>query len=54
MKAVGLASVNKPVFINIAYKGNPDLDEWTAEVVKGICFDTGGLKSSRSFLEKLR
>jgi leucyl aminopeptidase len=52
MHAVGRASVNKPVFVNIAYKGNPDSDEWTAYVGKGICFDTGGLniKTGKQFL----
>ncbi len=55
MHAVGRASVNKPVFINIAYKGNPDSDEWTAYVGKGICFDTGGLniKTSSYFFIQL-
>ena len=43
MHAVGRASVNKPVFVNIGYKGNPDSDSWVAFVGKGVCFDTGGL-----------
>lgn len=43
MHAVGRASVNKPIFINIAYKGNPNSDEWISYVGKGLVFDTGGL-----------
>ncbi len=43
MHAVGRASINKPVFVNMAYKGNPHSDKWTAFVGKGLCFDTGGL-----------
>jgi hypothetical protein len=43
MHAVGRASVNKPIFINIAYKGNPNSDEWVSYVGKGLVFDTGGL-----------
>jgi len=43
MHAVGRASIHKPIFINIAYRGNPDSNDWTAFVGKGVCFDTGGL-----------
>lgn len=43
MHAVGRASKNEPVFVNIAYKGNPDSDHWVSYVGKGVCFDTGGL-----------
>lgn len=43
MHAVGRASVNKPVFVNLKYNGNPDSKKWTAFVGKGVCFDTGGL-----------
>ena len=43
MHAVGRASVNKPVFVNLSYKGNPKSNTWTAFVGKGLCFDTGGL-----------
>ena len=42
MHAVGRGSINEPVFINLAYEGNPDSDKWTAFVGKGVCFDTGG------------
>lgn len=53
MHAVGRASIHKPIFINIAYKGNPDCNDWIAFVGKGICFDTGGLniKSAGGMLE---
>lgn len=49
MHAVGRGSENEPVFINIAYEGNPESDKWTAFVGKGVCFDTGGynIKSSK-------
>lgn len=43
MHAVGRASVNKPVFVNLRYNGNPKDDKWIAYVGKGLCFDTGGL-----------
>lgn len=43
MHAVGRASVNKPVFVNLGYKGNPNSESWVAFVGKGVCFDTGGL-----------
>jgi leucyl aminopeptidase len=48
MHAVGRASVNEPIFVNLAYKGDPTSDEWVAFVGKGVCFDTGGynIKSS--------
>lgn len=42
MHAVGRGSVNEPIFINMAYKGAPDSDKWTAFVGKGVCYDTGG------------
>lgn len=42
MHAVGRASKNQPVFVNLAYNGNPDSDEWSGFVGKGVCFDTGG------------
>lgn len=49
MHAVGRGSQNEPVFVNLAYKGNPDSDSWVSFVGKGVCFDTGGynLKSSK-------
>lgn len=52
MHAVGRASVNPPVFVNLAYNGNPDSDEWVAFVGKGVCFDTGGLniKTGKIFI----
>ena len=43
MHAVGRASKNKPVFVNIKYNGNPESDKWVAFVGKGVCFDAGGL-----------
>ncbi len=43
MHATGRASVNKPIFVNIAYKGNPNDDKWISYIGKGLCFDTGGL-----------
>lgn len=42
MHAVGRGSINDPVFVNLAYKGNPDSDAWVSYVGKGVCFDTGG------------
>jgi leucyl aminopeptidase len=50
--AVGRASINKPVFVNIAYHGNPNSTEWTSYVGKGVCFDTGGLniKTGKSLI----
>lgn len=43
MHAVGRASKNEPIFINLKYEGNPDSDSWVAFVGKGVCFDSGGL-----------
>lgn len=43
LHAVGRASVNKPAFVNLAYHGNPDSNDWVAYVGKGVCFDSGGL-----------
>jgi len=43
MHAVGRASKNEPIFINLKYNGNPDSDKWVAYVGKGVCFDSGGL-----------
>ena len=43
MHAVGRASKNIPIFINITYLGNPDRDDFVAFVGKGVCFDSGGL-----------
>jgi leucyl aminopeptidase len=50
--AVGRSSVNEPSFVNLAYNGNPDSDEWVAFVGKGVCFDTGGynIKTSIFFI----
>lgn len=52
MHAVGRASRNKPVFINLKYNGNPKSDEWVAFVGKGVCFDAGGLniKPSKNYI----
>lgn len=49
MHAVGRGSANEPVFINMAYRGNPDSSDWVSFVGKGVCFDTGGynLKPSK-------
>lgn len=43
MHAVGRASVNNSIFVNLAYRGDPDSADWVAFVGKGVCFDTGGL-----------
>ena len=48
MHAVGRASKNEPIFVNIKYQGNPDSDKWLAYVGKGVCFDTGGLNIKSS------
>jgi leucyl aminopeptidase len=55
MHAVGRASVNKPVFVNLSYQGDSTSNEWVAYVGKGVCFDTGGLdiKSGNSSLIQL-
>lgn len=52
MHAVGRASKNEPIFVNLAYRGNPNSDEWTSFVGKGVCFDTGGynIKTCSSIL----
>jgi leucyl aminopeptidase len=42
MHAVGRGSSNEPVFVNMAYRGNPDSNNWISFVGKGVCFDTGG------------
>lgn len=39
---VGKGSVNKPYFIQLKYKGNPESDKNIALVGKGITFDSGG------------
>jgi leucyl aminopeptidase len=43
MHAVGRASINTPIFVNIAYNGNPDSQEYVAFIGKGVVFDSGGL-----------
>jgi leucyl aminopeptidase len=43
LHAVGRASKNEPVFVNLSYQGDPDCSEWVAFVGKGVCFDSGGL-----------
>ena len=43
MHAVGRASLNEPIFINLSYNGNPNSDQYHALVGKGVCFDSGGL-----------
>ena len=43
MHAVGRASINAPIFINLTYNGNPDSQEYVAFVGKGVVFDAGGL-----------
>lgn len=40
---MGRASKNEPTFVNLAYKGNPNSEEWISYVGKGVCFDSGGL-----------
>lgn len=41
--AVGKASKNPPLIINLFYRGNPDSEEIIALIGKGITFDSGGL-----------
>lgn len=53
MHAVGRASKNEPIFINLKYQGNPDSDSWVAFVGKGVCFDSGGLNIKPSTLSIL-
>ena len=43
MHAVGRASVNPPVMINLEYSNNPKSNDYIALVGKGVCFDSGGL-----------
>jgi leucyl aminopeptidase len=43
LHAVGRASKNEPVFVNLSYRGNPTSEDWIAFVGKGVCFDSGGL-----------
>ena len=43
MHAVGRASLNQPIFINLSYNGNPNTDSYHSFVGKGVCFDSGGL-----------
>ena len=40
---VGKGSEKRPAMVSLCYKGNPDLDSYTALVGKGIIYDTGGL-----------
>jgi leucyl aminopeptidase len=48
LHAVGRASSNEPVFVNIAYRGNQNSDNFVAFVGKGVCFDSGGLDIKQS------
>jgi leucyl aminopeptidase len=41
--AVGRASSNPPILINLTYRGNPDSLEMHSLVGKGLTFDSGGL-----------
>lgn len=41
--AVGRASIKQPAMINMAYRGNPETDDWVSFIGKGVCFDSGGL-----------
>lgn len=41
--AVGKGSTGQPALVNLSYKGNPDSDEYTAIVGKGIVYDQGGV-----------
>lgn len=41
--AVGMGSVNPPRMIVLRYAGDPDSDEWTGLIGKGVTFDTGGI-----------
>ena len=46
--AVGRASINPPVFVNMAYHGDANSKDWIAFVGKGVCFDAGGLQLKTS------
>ena len=52
MHGVGRGSINEPVFINLAYEGDPKSEKWTAFIGKGVCYDTGGynIKSGKVVL----
>jgi len=39
---VGKGSDKRPALVALCYKGNPNLDTYTALVGKGIIYDTGG------------
>ena len=41
--AVGKASENPPIAINITYRGNPEKEEKIGLIGKGLTFDAGGL-----------
>ena len=51
--AVGNGSEQKPALLNLAYKGNPDSDEWFALVGKGIIYDQGGVNFKTASLENM-
>jgi len=40
---VGKGSENKPAFVCVEYKQNPESDRYTCLLGKGVTFDTGGL-----------
>lgn len=40
---VGRAAINRPKVIVMRYMGNPNSQEKTALIGKGVCYDTGGL-----------
>ena len=53
--AVGKGSANKPYFVKLQYKGNPESDSNIALVGKGITFDTGGVNlKPTGFLEDMK
>jgi leucyl aminopeptidase len=51
IQAVGKGSVQPAALINLIYKGNPDSEEYTSLVGKGIVFDQGGVNVKTSLVE---
>lgn len=43
LHAVGRASKNEPIFVNLEWNGDKDNDQFLSIVGKGLCFDAGGL-----------
>lgn len=49
--AVGKGSHQPAALINLVYKGNPDAEDYTALIGKGIVFDQGGANCKTSLIE---